>query len=108
MCVTEYGSAMSFGLDVKSKFSLCSTPNIDLKDPDITEEEILLLSVHTETLQTLEEGVTSGHWDPRLEFSYGSYKKKGCFQCSQGLQVNFTVQPYQPSVRMTVEKAVKS
>ena len=31
----------SFGWDVKPRSSLCSTPNMDLKDPDITEEENL-------------------------------------------------------------------
>ena len=35
------GSAASFGWDVKPRSSLCSTPNMDYKDPDITEEENL-------------------------------------------------------------------
>ena len=35
------GSAASFGWDVKPRSGLCSTPNMDGKDPDITEEENL-------------------------------------------------------------------
>ena len=35
------GNAASFGLDVKSMSSLCNTPNMDSKYPDITEEESL-------------------------------------------------------------------
>ena len=53
--------------------SQCSTPNIDYKDPDITDEEILGLPVHTDINYThLEErcsAAASGHRDPRLKFS---------------------------------------
>ena len=35
------GNAASFGWDVKPRSGLCSTPNMDGKDPDITEEENL-------------------------------------------------------------------
>ena len=31
--------AASFGWDVKPRSSLCSTPNMDYKNPDVTEEE---------------------------------------------------------------------
>ena len=37
----SYGSAGLFGWDVKPRSGLCSTPNMDGKDPDITEEENL-------------------------------------------------------------------
>ena len=33
------GNATSFGWDVKPRSSLCCTPSMDYKDPDITEEE---------------------------------------------------------------------
>ena len=33
---------------------------------------------------------------------------QSCLQFSQGLQLNISVQRHQPSVRMTVEKAVKN
>ena len=51
LCVTKRGNATSFGWDVKPRSSLCSTPNMDYKDPDITEEVNLWLPAHTE-LQT--------------------------------------------------------
>ena len=46
MCYT-CGNAASFGLDVRPRSSLCSTPNMGYKDPDIAEEELLLLPAHT-------------------------------------------------------------
>ena len=74
------GSAASFGWDVKPRSSLCSTPNMDYKDPDITEEENLWLPAHTDYIH-IEERVAyaaSGHRDPRLEFSRkGAIKNKG-------------------------------
>ena len=39
LCVTKWGNAASFGWDVKPRSSLCSTPNMDYKNPDVTEEE---------------------------------------------------------------------
>ena len=41
LCVIKYGNTTSFGWDVKPRSCLCSTPNMDYKDPDITEEENL-------------------------------------------------------------------
>ena len=41
LCVTKCGNAASFGWDVKPRSGLCSTPNMDGKDPDSTEEENL-------------------------------------------------------------------
>ena len=38
----------SFGWDVKPRSGLCSTPNMDGKDPDSTEEENLCLPAHTD------------------------------------------------------------
>ena len=35
------GHLVSFGWDVRPRSSLCSTPNMDYKDPEITEEENL-------------------------------------------------------------------
>ena len=52
MCATKFGSATSFRWDAKPRSSLCSTTNMDLKDPDITEEEKLSLPAHTDTSQT--------------------------------------------------------
>ena len=49
MCYTCCNAA-SFELDVRPRSSLCSTPNIDYKDPDITEEAILWLRVHTDCI----------------------------------------------------------
>ena len=39
--LTKCGSTASYGWDVKPRSSLGSTPNVDYKDPDITEEENL-------------------------------------------------------------------
>ena len=35
MCVTHESGAALFGWDVEPRPSLCSTPNMDCKDPDI-------------------------------------------------------------------------
>jgi len=70
----------SLGWDVKPRSSLCSTPNMDYKDPDITEEDNLLLPAQTDiNYRHLEERVTdaaSGHRDPRLEFSRGNLREQ--------------------------------
>ena len=44
----------SFGWDVKPRSSLCSTQNMDYKDPDIIEKDHLLLPAHKDCIH-LEE-----------------------------------------------------
>ena len=46
------GSATTYGWDVKPRFSMCGTRNMDYKDPDSTEKENVWLPSHTYIQQT--------------------------------------------------------
>ena len=59
MCVTHMSGATSFGGDVKPRSSLCSTPKMYFKDPDIHRgSEFVIAGAYGYLVQTPKLGAT--------------------------------------------------